>query len=133
MERDFANIERLLASIFAPMLGGDDHVGSRTPNNLEDVLPFVRVVRVDGPRTVLYDYPTVEMDYLAADTDATAERAASRLVNHLMSKPPPHPSIDTVFCDVAPRELPWGEHDSVLRWQATLAFELRQVRVALLP
>lgn len=132
VERDFPNIERLLATIFAPMLGGDEHVGSQTPDNLEEVLPFLRAARVGGPRTHLYDYPIVEVDYFDVD-ETTGQPAVSRLVNHLLSKPPPHPSIDVVTCDPAPRELPWGDSDSVRRWGATLFFETRRVRVVLLP
>lgn len=132
VERDFANIERLLASIYAPMVGGVEHVGSHTPDNLEAVLPFLRAVRVGGPRTHLYDYPIVELDYFDVD-EVSGQPAVSRLVNYLLDKPPPHPSIDFVSCDPAPRELPWGENESVRRWGATLFLETRRVRVALLP
>lgn len=133
VERDFPNIVRLLASILAPMVGGPDFVGSRTPDNLEQLTHFVRLTKVDGARTALVDFPTVELDYFFTGEDVEAERAAGRLVDHLMAKPPPHPSIDYVSCEMAPRELPWGDTDEVRRLGATLSFETRRVRVAHLP
>lgn len=132
IERDFPNIERLVASIFAADLGGDDHVGSETPDDLEAHLPFLRVVRMGGPRTHLFDYPVVDLDYFAVD-EATGAPAASQLANRLLGKPPPHPSIDLVSCEPSFRELPWGDTESVRRWGATFFFETRMVRVALLP
>lgn len=133
VERNFPNIVRLLASIFAPMVGGAEFVGSRTPDNLEQLTHFVRLTKVDGPRTTLIDYPTVELDYFFTGDDVEGEQMAGQLVNHLLSKPAPHPSIDYVSCEMAPRELPWGDTDEVRRMGATLSFETRRVRLALLP
>jgi hypothetical protein len=132
IERDFPNIERLLAGLLAPDFGGDDHVGSETPDDLEARLPFLRVVRIGGARTHQYDYPVVDLDVFDVDEAAGAPRA-SRLANRLLAKPPPHPSIDVVSCEPAFRELPWGDSESVRRWGATFFLETRMVRVALLP
>lgn len=130
--RDFPNIERLIAGLFADELGGADHVGSETPDDLEGRLPFLRVVRIDGMRTHQFDYPIVDLDYFDVDEE-TGAPAASRLANRLLGKPPPHPSIDRVSCEPHFRELPWGDTETVRRWGATFAFETRMVRVALLP
>lgn len=132
IERDFPNIERLLAALFADDLGGADHVGSETPDNLEQVLPFLRVIRVGGPRTHQFDYPVAELDLFDVD-EATGAPRASRLMNRLLGKPPPHPSLDLVTAEPAFRELPWGDSDSVRRWGATCFFETRMVRVEFLP
>lgn len=132
IERDFPNIERLVAEIFATQLGGAGHVGSETPDDLEQVLPFLRVVRVGGPRTHQFDYPVVDLDYFDVD-EATGAPAASAIANRLLAKPPPHPSLDLVSCEPAFRELPWGDNESVRRWGATYFFETRMVRVAILP
>ena len=123
---DFPNIERLIASMFAAELGG---AGSETPDDLEQVLPFLRVIRVGGTRTHLFDYPIVDLDYFDAD-EVTGAPAASQIGNRLLSKPPPHPSIDYASCDPAFRELPWGENEDVRRWNATFFFETRRVRNA---
>jgi hypothetical protein len=132
IERDFPNIERLIAAIFAADLGGTDHVGSETPDDLEDRLPFLRAMRVGGTRTHQFDYPVVELDYFDAD-ELTGAPAASRIANRLLTKPPPHPSLDVVACEPAFRELPWGDSETVRRWGATFFVETRMVRVTLLP
>lgn len=132
VERDFPNIERLIASLFVDELGGWDHVGSTTPDDLEQRLPYLRVMRVDGTRTHQFDYPIVDLDYFDVD-EATGAPRASRLANRLLGKPPPHPSIDVAYCEPSFRELPWGDSETVRRWGATFTFETRMVRVALLP
>ena len=126
--RDFPNIERLLYGLFAPILGGDDHVGSETPDDLEAHLPFLRIVRTGGFRTHLMDFPTVELSYFAAD-ELTGAPGASAIANRLLGKPPPHPAIDVVGCDPMFRELPWGDSDTVRHWGATFFFETRMVRI----
>ncbi len=130
--RDFPDIERLVAHIFLDQLGGADHVGSETPDDLEDHLPFLRAVRVGGPRTHLLDYPTFELDLFTAD-EADGKPLASQIANRMLGKPPPHPSLDVVGCDPVFRELPWGDNENVRRWGATFFAETRMVRVALLP
>jgi hypothetical protein len=132
IERDFPNIERLLAGLLADVLGGEEHAGSKTPDNLEEVLPFARVFRSGGPRTHLFDYPIVEIDYLAAD-EASGAPGASALANLLLAKPPPHPSIDLVTCEPHFHEVPWGDNENVRCWTATFFFETRMVRVPALP
>lgn len=132
VERDFPNIERLIASIFADELGGLDHVGSETPDDLEAHLPFLRATRVGGARTHLLDYPIVDLAYFAAD-ELTGAPGASRVVNRLLRKPPPHPSLDVAYCEPSFRELPWGDSETVRHWGATFSFETRMVRVVLLP
>lgn len=132
IERDFPNIERLITSLFIADLGGEEHVGSETPPDLEQVLPFLRVVRVGGPRTHQFDYPVVDLDYFDV-SEAVGAPAASAIGNRLLGKPPPHPSLDLVGCEPAFRELPWGDNEDVRHWGATFFFETRMVRVALLP
>ncbi|MER5608340.1 hypothetical protein AB0F93_00090 [Micromonospora tulbaghiae] len=132
VERDFPDIERLLAAVFAPLLGGDEHVGNEAPDNLEAVVPFLRVMRVGGPRTALYDYPIVELALLTAE-DVDGLPMLSRFVNLLLDKPPPHAALDYVDCDPGPRELAWGDNDAVRHWGATLFLETRKVRLVPLP
>lgn len=127
--RDFPNIERLIASIFQTDLGGADHVGSETPADLESRLPFLRATRIGGTRTHLIDYPILELDYFAAD-ELTGAPGASAVANRLLTKPPPHPSLDYVSCDPAFRELPWGDSETVRRWGATFFIETRMVRLS---
>ncbi len=126
--RDFPNIERLIAAVLAPVLGGDDHVGSETPDDLEQYLPFMRVIRVGGGRTHHFDYPEVELDLFDVGELDGAPRA-SAIANLLLAKPPPHPAIDLVSCEPVFREVPWGDSENVRRWNATFFFETRRVRI----
>lgn len=127
--RDFPNIERLITDLFSASLGGDDHVGSETPDDLEAHLPFLRVIRTGGIRTHLIDFPIVEISYFKGD-ELTGAPEASAIANRLLGKPPPHPSIDLAGCELMFRELPWGDSDTVRHWGATFFFETRMVRVA---
>lgn len=130
VERGFINIERLVASIAAPLVGGANHTGSETPADLEAKLPFVRARRVGGERTVHIDYPIVDVSFLAVD-EVTGWPAVSELTDLLLSKP--HWSIDVAGCDPAPRELPWGDNENVRHWGATFFFELRRVQLPFTP
>lgn len=124
--RGFPNIERLLAEILAPHVGGEDHVGNETPDNLVEMMPFIRIERVAGGRGRIYDYPVVEIDWFYPD-EIVGQPAVSDSVDFLLSNPPPHPSLDTVDCDPGPRELPW-DNEQVRHWGATFFFTTRRVR-----
>ncbi len=126
--RDFPNIERLVCGLFASVLGGEDHVGSETPDDLEQYLPFLRVVRIGGGRTHQFDYPEADLDLFDVDEVDGAPRA-SAIANLLLAKPPPHPALDLVSCEPTFRELPWGDNENVRRWGATFFFETRRVRI----
>lgn len=132
IERDFPNIERLIAVVFATELGGAGHVGSEAPDDLEERLPFLRIQRNGGPRTHQFDYPVVDLSLFDVDERVGAPRASS-IANRLLRKPPPHPAIDVVRCEPAFRELPWGDTETVRHWGATFFFETRMVRLTLLP
>lgn len=130
--RDFPNIERLLLfGVYAPLVGGVTHVGSFTPDNLEEVLPFLRVVRMGGARGQHFDYPSVDVSYFALD-EATGSPAASMLANVVMTKPYPHPALDSVDCTIAPREVGWRNPD-VRHWSWTYEIQTRRVREPFLP
>ncbi len=128
--RDFPNIERLLVVLFETDLGGAEHTGTETPDDLESRLPFLRVTRIGGSRTHQIDYPVVDLDLFDVDEAAGAPRA-SAIANRLLTKPAPHPSIDYVSCDPAFRELPWGDSETVRHWGATFFIETRKVRIVL--
>lgn len=130
--RDFPNIYRLLAvAVYAPLVGGDEHVGTETPDDLEDVLPFVRINRMGGPRTELVDYPMVDVSLFTAD-EAAGWPLASQLANVVMTKPYPHPALDLVDCTIAPRDLPWP-NEEIRHWGWSYEIQTRKVRVDLLP
>jgi hypothetical protein len=123
----FANIEHLLAYLFEALMGGPDHTGSETPADLNDRLPFARFMRVDGGRDQLYDNPTVEVSVYAL-TEAEGLALADSICDQLLRRPAPHPAIDFVYCEPAPREVPHGD-GTVRRFDATYSLELRRTRL----
>ncbi len=131
--RDFPNIYRLLAlAVYAPLVGGEEHVGTQTPDNLETLLPFVRVNRMGGGRTQLIDYPSVDVSLFVPVAETDGWDLASQLAGVVMTKPYPHPALDLVDCPVGPRFLPW-RNEEIRHWGWTYEIQTRKVRVALLP
>ncbi len=124
----FPDVQRVLVDAL-PALVGAGRVAARTPSNLAEVLPFVRVLRIGGGRDRINDYPTVDVDTFAA-TYAQAEELAE-LVDAWLVGPPPTPSaFDRVEVEVAPRELPWGDGTTVRRFNATYRIVSRRRRAA---
>lgn len=110
-----------------PALVGAGRVASRTPLNLAEVLPFVRVLRVGGGRDRINDYPTVDVDVFAP-TYAAAEAMAEAIDAWLVGPPPGPRVFDRVEVEVAPRELPWGDESTVRRFNATYRIVSRRRR-----
>ncbi len=99
-------------------IAGAGRTGVETPVNLEDVLPFVRVLRVGGNRERFNDLAVVDVDAFAA-TYSAAQTLAEDIAEFLMGPPPGVPELDLVVCEVGPRELPWADDNTVRRWGAT--------------
>lgn len=114
--RRFPDVQRLLVDELET-LAGDGRTAIETPTNLADVLPFVRVLRVGGFSDRINDRATVDIDVFAA-TYGAAELLAERVRQHLVGPPPPVTLFDRIDCEIAPRELPWGD-GTVRRWNAT--------------
>lgn len=104
----FPNVQRELVADLVALLPGPQHVGTETPVNLADVLPFVRVVRRGGPRDRLNDTPSVDID--AWDiTYAELERLVEQICERIVGPPPSVWQFDRVEIPVGPQELPWGD------------------------
>lgn len=114
----FPDVQRVLADGLAFLAGGLDHSDIKTPDNLERVLPFIRVRRIGGPRDVVNDHPTVEIDVFDK-LYADVERLAETVSQYLCGPPPPFWQFDSVECDPGPRELPWGDTALIRRFGAT--------------
>lgn len=125
----FADIEVLLVLLLQGMAGGAEHCDTETPENLFDVLPFIRARKVGGDRDRLLDRPVVEIDAFGPSR-AVVVPLADAVFELLMGKPSPSPAIDSTVCGEGPRELPWGD-GRIRRWSATYAFDLRRTRLAL--
>ncbi|SDT74373.1 hypothetical protein [Actinoplanes derwentensis] len=127
MPRGFAHIERTLAGLLVPRFfaGDASRVGSQTPADLDDRLPFAQVSKTSGGRTAVDDNPVVDVDVFAL-LDTTAWELASAICDFLLTKPFP---LDTVYCPDGPRELPWRADGAIRRYGATYFTSLRRVQL----
>lgn len=104
-------------------LAGSGHVAVETPADMESRLPFVRVTRVAGDRNRLEDLPVIDVDVFASSYSA-GRLLADDIAEWLIGPPPAANVFDRVDCEVAPRELPWG--DDVRRFNASYRVILRR-------
>jgi hypothetical protein len=125
VDRRFPDVTRLLVAELEAWVGGDSaRTGPETPDNLQELLPFVRAYRIGGIRDRLNDYPTVALDVFA-DSYSGAEQLAEYIDQWLCGPPPPIPVLDRVDHDVAPRRLPWGDV-RIFRFQAQYSMVTRR-------
>lgn len=103
------------------------HTGDQTPgdDDLEDVLPFVRVGRTGGAPirgSEHTDRPVIDVDVLAS-TRAEAKAIAKEIEQLLMARR--HPLDD---CNVlmSPQRVPWVEGTRIVRFYASYQASLRR-------
>lgn len=125
LPRRFPDVTRLLVGALENLVGAV-HTGPETPENLQDVLPFVRVQRIGGSRDRLNDFPTVQVDVFA-DSYSVAEALADDVDQWLTGPPPPLDELDRAIHDVAPRRLPWGD-ERIVRFQSQYTIVTRRRR-----
>ncbi len=109
----FPDVQRLLVADLAQF----GATGVETPTDLNDRLPFVRVVRTSGPSGRTSDTSRIDVDVFAVSYLA-AEQLAERIRQYLTGPPPGPVLLDRVDCLIGPRELPWDEDGLVRRWGA---------------
>ncbi|MGK5677520.1 hypothetical protein [Actinoplanes sp. URMC 104] len=127
MARGFAHIERTLAGLLVPRFfnGDASRVGTQTPPDLDDKVPFCLLNKTAGDRTQIDDNPFVDLDVFH-HLDTEAWRIANEISDFLLTKPFP---LDVVACPESPRELPWREDSSLRRYGATYSMSLRRIRL----
>lgn len=123
--RRFPDVVRLLVSALETV-HDPARTGPETPENLQELLPFVRVQRIGGSRDRLNDFPTVSVDVFAGSY-SVAEALADDVDQWLTGPPPPLPELDRATHDVAPRRLPWGD-ERIFRFQAQYTITARRRR-----
>lgn len=121
----FPDVVRLLVTALEG-LHDPDRTGPETPDNLQDLLPFIRVQRIGGSRDRLNDFPTVAVDVFAG-TYTAAEALAEDVDQWITGPPPPLPELDRAIHDVAPRRLPWGD-ERIFRFQSQYTIVARRRR-----
>ncbi|MFG3710886.1 hypothetical protein [Micromonospora sp. NPDC047730] len=114
----FPDVQKVLAAALAALVGGPEHTGSETPDDLQDRLPYIRVRRRGGPSDRFSDYASVEVDVFASRYDVAEPLAEA--VRELLTGTPitvGRAVIDRITCPNGPVERPWGP--GVRRFGAT--------------
>lgn len=106
---------------------GPGRTDTETPDNLLEVLPFIRVLRSGGLSDRVSDHARVEVDVFAT-TYAQAEETAEAVRQYLIGTPlRSGPAvIDRVQCDQGPVEKPWAP--GIRRFGATYSIVSRRYR-----
>ncbi|MBQ1047854.1 hypothetical protein KBX50_05195 [Micromonospora sp. C51] len=108
----FPDVQRALATLLEPLAGGAGHTGAQTPDDLQQVLPFIRITRRGGGSDRLNDYASVEVDVFADQYggDDGAEALAERVRQFLTGAPRAVPPVvfDRITCVSGPTERPWA-------------------------
>lgn len=122
--RRFPDVQSLLVYGLEPLFGAG-RTDTETPADFTGMLPFCRVWRSGGPSDRLNDHPTVDVDVFDARY-ADALRLAEIVREFLVGPPPGLREIDRTECSPGPRELPWGDNQSLRRIGATYHLTLRR-------
>jgi hypothetical protein len=122
--RIFPDTAALLKAYFETLLG-PGHAGTKTPDNLAAVLPFVRVQRAGGSADGVNDHPTLHLDVFG-DTYADTNHLAAELVEQVCGRRPPVPQIDEITCTSGPSEQPYAG-SAVRRFHVVLTAVCRRV------
>lgn len=118
--RDFVDTETVIMDWLEATFPGElafvdgvRHVAEETPENLQDVFPFVRVALVAGTDDGITDRGTYDIDVFAA-TRAAAHGLAERIRTAFIGYPHRVGSavIDTVYTEQKPQRLPWDDENT---------------------
>ncbi|HEX8632240.1 MAG TPA: hypothetical protein VF755_29125 [Catenuloplanes sp.] len=122
----FPDAQVLLAEVLLPLVGAG-RVGSQTPPNLQQALPFIRVVRAGGRSDRLCDFARVEVDVFHR-TYAEGSALAGDVQEFLTTQRLRSPTglVDRVAVEVAPVEVPWAS--GVRRFGARYLIVTRRTR-----
>lgn len=93
--------------------GGIRHTGDETPENLQDVFPFVRVGLVAGTDNGITDQGTYDIEVFDR-TRAAAYGLAERIRTAFIGYPHRVGNVvlDTVYTEQKPQRLPWDEENT---------------------
>lgn len=102
----FPDVTALLLDLLEAF-AGEGRVNTETPDDLQQVLPFVRVRRISGPSDRVNDYAQVDVDVYHS-TYAAGEPLAQQILQYLTGQKlrGDLAVVDRVQCNVAPIERP---------------------------
>lgn len=84
--RGFPDLELALLDHLADLVGGDEHTGNETPDDLQGRLPFLRVTRIGGSDDGLTDSAEVDVE-VVAPTRRVAWTLAELVRERLTARP----------------------------------------------
>lgn len=113
----FPDVESLLVAYLETLVASSDQVDTETPGSFTGLTPFVRAYRFGGPSERFNDFADVQVDVFH-ELRSVGLPLARRIQSLLMGPPPPVVLFDRIDCQVAPRELEWGDDDTIRRWGA---------------
>jgi hypothetical protein len=125
--RRFPDAAKTIARILeplAPATAKGARVGTRTPDNLTGLMPFVRVVRDGGPSDLVNDYALLYIDVFS-DSLAAAEKLSEQIREKLTTERLRLGGaiVDSAVCTNAPTELPpWASGINRFESRYTVVF-----------
>jgi len=121
----YPDTEAVLVDLLLDLADGG--AGTVTPNDLQDVMPYLRVKRFGGLDDLWTDAALVSVDAFAGDR-TTAHTLAEAVRQRLLTFP--HTldgaTIDRVTTTAGPSEVAWSDDQSVRRFTATYRVTVRR-------
>lgn len=112
------DVEVLLVAYLETVVDSPAQADTETPADFTGLTPFVRAYRSAGSSDRLHDFADIQLDVFH-QLRSVAVPLARRIQALLIGPPPPISAFDRIECPVSPRELPWGDDDTIRRWGAT--------------
>ncbi len=111
-------VESLLVAYLETLVDDPDQVNTETPDDFTGLVPFVRAYRFGGNTNRLNDFADVQVDVFHP-LRSVALPLARRIQSNLIGPPAPVAMFDRIECTTGPRELEWGDDDTMRRWGAS--------------
>lgn len=120
------DVERIVGDLLAG-LTAPGSIGSETPANLQDVLPFIRVRRIGGSDDLITDAARVDVQVYAADA-AQAKQLAETARQRILagSAVTSHGVLDHGRTEAGPMILPADDTAGIRRIVSTYRVSVRR-------
>lgn len=134
MSRGYPDVETVVQDMLADLVGGASHVGSETPADLQQRLPFLRVTRFGGGDDGFTDAADIDVDCYGSRRSTTqhlAEQVRERLTrgSHLVVSGEVRVVLDSVLTIAGPVQPPAGPDDTVRRFTASYSVRARRAPI----
>lgn len=114
----FPEVETLLVAYLETLVASSDQVNTETPADFTGLVPFIRAYRFGGGADRFTDFAEVQVDVFHP-LRSVGLPLARQIQSLLLGPPPPVPMLDRIECPLAPREMDWGDDETIRRWGAT--------------